>query len=438
MASRKAGLGFIVITLFIDILGLGLVIPILPRLVESFVGNDASEGAFYVGVLASAYALMQFVFSPIMGSLSDRYGRRPVLLLSLFGTGFDYVLLAFAPSLAWFFLGRVVAGFCGASIGTAAAYIADVSPPEKRAQNFGLIGMAFGLGFVAGPLLSALLGNVAVVLPGPLAELVGYSTLPGLRFPFVIAAGLSLANAMYGLFVLPESLLPENRRPFSWARANPIGTLSALTKYQAVYGLALTVFLMGLAQRCLESTWVLFTEYRFHWDIKATGISLAVVGLAAVVVQGGLVRRIMPKLGEPKALMVAIVVQAIAFVLYGLAQQGWQLYLFLVFGALAGIGMPAAQGLMSKAVPPNEQGMLQGGLASVTSITSILGPFVATNLFGFFISEKSPVKIPGAAFFAGAVMLVIALVAARRTFARGALPDAVSPSPVGPVGRGSG
>lgn len=425
MASRKAGLSFIVVALFIDILGLGLVIPILPRLVESFVGNDPSRGAFYVGALASAYALMQFVFSPIMGSLSDRFGRRPVLLLSLFGTGFDYVLLAFAPSLWWFFLGRIVAGFCGASIGTAAAYIADVSPPEKRAQNFGLIGMSFGLGFVAGPLLSALLGDIAMPLPGPIAELTGYATLPGIRFPFVVAACLSFANAMYGLFVLPESLEPANRRPFSWARANPIGTLVALTKYQVVLGLAITVFLMGVAQRCLESTWVLFTEFRFHWDIKATGISLAVVGLAAVVVQGGLVRRIIPKLGEQRALMMAITIQSIAFALYGLAPAGWTLYVFLVFGSLGGIGMPAAQGLMSKAVPANEQGMLQGGLASVTSITSILGPLLGTNLFGFFISDAAPVKVPGAAFFAGSVLLVLALFAARRTFSASLAPEGV-------------
>jgi MFS family permease len=196
MASeKKPALGFIVVTLFLDILGLGLIIPILPRLVERFVGNDATEGAFYVGVLAASYALMQFVFSPIMGSLSDRFGRRPVLLLSLFGAGFDYVLLAFAPSLAWFFVGRVVAGFCGASIGTAAAYIADVSPPEKRAQNFGLIGMAFGLGFVAGPLLSAFLGTIDLPLPGFIANLTGYATLPGIRFPFLVAACLTLTNA---------------------------------------------------------------------------------------------------------------------------------------------------------------------------------------------------------------------------------------------------
>ncbi|MDP2276033.1 MAG: TCR/Tet family MFS transporter [Archangium sp.] len=428
MASRKAGLGFIVVTLFIDILGLGLIIPILPRLVESFVGNDPGRGAFYVGALASAYALMQFIFSPIMGSLSDRFGRRPVLLVSLFGTGFDYVLLAFAPSLAWFFLGRVVSGLCGASIGTAAAYIADVSPPEKRAQNFGLIGMAFGLGFIAGPLLSALLGDVAMPLPHFISELTGYTVLPGIRFPFVVAALLSFTNAMYGLFVLPESLKLENRRAFSWARANPIGTLSALTKYPVVLGLALTLFLVGVAQRSLESTWVLFTEYRFHWDIKDTGISLAVVGLAAAIVQGGLVRRIIPKLGERKALTTGIIVSSIAFALYGLASAGWMLYVFLVFGSLGGIAGPAAQGLMSKSVPPNEQGMLQGGLASVTSITSVLGPLIATNLFGFFISDKAPVKIPGAAFFAGSGLLVLALFAARRTFAR-----VPAPSPGAPV-----
>lgn len=431
MASRKAGLSFIVVTLFLDILGIGLIIPILPRLVESFVGNDLTQGAFFVGALASAYAAMQFVFSPIMGSLSDRYGRRPVLLISLFGSGFDYVLLAFAPSLAWFFLGRVVAGICGASIGTAAAYIADVSPPEKRAQNFGLIGMSFGLGFVAGPLLSAFLGSVEMPLPHFIAALTGSETLAGIRFPFVVAACLAFGNAMYGLFVLPESLDPAHRRPFSWARANPIGTLAALTKYPVVLGLAFTLFLMGVAQRALESTWVLFTEHRFDWTIKDTGISLAVVGLAAAIVQGGLVRRVIPMLGERRALTTGIIISSIAYLLYGLAPAGWMLYVFLVFGALGGVAGPAAQGLMSKAVPPNEQGMLQGGLASVTSITNVLGPLIATNLFGYFISDAAPVKIPGAAFFAGTILLLGALVAARRTFRRvpvaGPPPVAASP-----------
>jgi len=418
MSSRKAGLGFIVITLFLDILGLGLIIPILPRLVESFVGNDPSQGAFYVGLLSASYAVMQFIFSPIMGSLSDRFGRRPVLLLSLFGAGFDYVLLAFAPSLAWFFLGRVVAGFCGASIGTAAAYIADVSPPEKRAQNFGLIGMAFGLGFVAGPLLSAFLGTIELPLPGFISQLTGYSHLAGVRFPFVVAAGLTFANAMFGLFVVPESLAPENRRAFAWKRANPIGTLKALAKYPVVLGLSLSFFLMGVAQRSLESTWVLYTEYRYHWDITMTGVSLGIVGVAAAIVQGGLVRRIIPALGERRALTSALVVMTIAFIGYGLAPFGWVLFIILVFASFGGIANPAAQGLLSKAVPPNEQGMLQGGIASVNSLTAIVGPPLATNLFGYFISAKAPIHLPGAAFFAASALAFAALLVARATFRR--------------------
>jgi DHA1 family tetracycline resistance protein-like MFS transporter len=416
--QRKPALGFIVVTLFIDILGLGLIIPILPRLVESFVGNDPTEGAFYVGALIATYAVMQFVFSPIMGSVSDRFGRRPVLLLSLFGVGFDYLLLAFAPSLAWFFVGRVVAGICGASIGTAAAYIADVSPPEKRAQNFGLIGMAFGLGFVAGPLLSAFLATVELPLPGFIAALTGYAVLPGIRFPFVVAALLALANALYGLFVVPESLAPENRRPFSWARANPVGTLFALSKYPVVLGLGLALFLAGVAQRCLESVWVLYTEHRYHWDVRATGISLGVVGIAAAIVQGGLVRRILPRLGERRALTLGMTITTVVFLAYGLAPWGWLLYVIIAVGSFGGIAMPAAQGLLSKSVPANEQGMLQGGVASVNSITAIVGPPLATNLFGYFISARAPFALPGASFFAASAIALSALIVARLTFKR--------------------
>jgi DHA1 family tetracycline resistance protein-like MFS transporter len=424
MASRKAALGFIVVTLFLDVLGLGLIVPILPRLVESFVGGDASEGAFYVGALAASYALMQFVFSPIMGSLSDRFGRRPVLLISLFGAGFDYLLLAFAPTLPWFFVGRLVAGLCGASVGTAGAYIADVSPPERRSQNFGLIGMSFGLGFIAGPLLSAFLGDVAVPLPGLLAEVSGHEVLPGLRFPFLVAAGLSLTNAAWGVFVVPESLPPEHRRPFSWARANPFGTLSALARYPVVLGLAMTLFLVGLAQRSLESTWVLYTKHRYGWSVRDTGISLAVVGLMAAVVQGGLVRRIIPVLGERKTLLLGASVSSVAFILYGSAPVGWLLYVFLVFGAFGGLVVPAAQGLMSKAVPPNEQGMLQGGLASLQSVTAIVGPPLATNLFGFFISPRAPVQVPGMALFVGSALMATGLGFAVRTFRRLPAPPA--------------
>lgn len=408
MSARKPALGFIVVTLFLDILGLGLIIPILPRLVESFVGNDATQGAFYVGLLTATYAVMQFFFAPIMGSISDRYGRRAVLLVTLFGQVLDYVLLAFAPTLGWFFLGRVIAGIGGASIGTAGAYIADVSPPEKRAQNFGLIGMAFGLGFIAGPLMSSVLGTVQLPWLG----------LDPLRTPFIVAGCFTLLNAVWGVFFVPESLAPENRRPFSWARANPFGTLSYLSRYPVVLGLAIVWCIIGIAQRCLESTWVLYTEHRYHWGVRETGFSLAMVGLAAALVQGGLVRRIMPKLGERRALIIALGVAACTYVGYGLASEGWMVFPVLAVSAFGGLAGPAVQGLMSRAVPPTEQGMLQGGLLGVGSLTSIIGPPLATNVFGYFISPRAPFALPGAAFFLGAVLAVIALLMALRTFRR--------------------
>ena len=411
MSARKPALGFIVVTLFLDVLGLGLIIPILPRLVERFVGNDPSEGAFYVGLLTSTYAVMQFFFSPIMGSISDRYGRRVVLLVTLFGQVCDYLLLAFAPTLWWFFLGRVIAGIGGASIGTAGAYIADVSPPEKRAQNFGFIGMAFGLGFIAGPLMSSVLGTVELSLPFGLH-------VEALRTPFLVAGGFTLLNAIWGVFFVPESLAPENRRDFSWARANPFGTLSYLTRYPAVVGLAVVWLFIGIAQRGLESTWVLFTEYRFHWDVRDTGLSLATVGISAAFVQSVVIRKVMPKFGERKTLVMALLVGAIGYAGYGLVTQGWMLYVVLLVASLGGLAGPATQGLLSKAVPPNEQGMMQGGLLAVGSLTAIIGPPLATNLFGFFISEKAPFHFPGAAFFSSAILALIALLLARRTFAR--------------------
>ncbi len=400
MSPRKPGLGFITVTLFLDILGLGIIIPIVPRLVESFVGSDLTQASRYTGALTAVYALMQFIFSPILGSVSDRFGRRPVLLCALFGSAFDYLLLAFAPSLAWFFVGRMVSGISGASIGTAAAYIADISPPEKRAQNFGVIGMAFGLGFVAGPLIGGIFGEA------------------DLRLPFLLAAGLTLANALYGYFVLPESLSMDHRRPFSWGRANPAGTLRSLAKYPVVLGLALTFFFLNLGQRGLESVWVLYTEHRYHWNIRATGISLAIVGMAAAIVQGGLVRRIIPALGERRSLIVGVIIGVIAQMLYGLATEGWMLYAFLIFGAFGGIAGPAAQGIMSRSVKTTEQGLLQGGLASVSSLTQIVGPLISTNLFGYFISPNAPAYIPGISFFAGALFFVIGLLIAQKTFSR--------------------
>ncbi len=400
MARRKAGLGFIMVTLFLDVLGIGLIVPILPRLLESFVGHKTDIASAWFAALSGSYALMQFVFSPILGSVSDRSGRRSVLLVSVFGQALGYLVLGLSPNLAWLFAGRIISGITSASIGTATAYIADVSPPEKRAQNFGLVGVAFGLGFIAGPLLGGLLGRVS------------------LHLPFLVAAGLSLANGLYGLFVLPESLDAAHRRPFSWARANPVGALKGLTRYPAVAGLVASIFLSFLAQRGLENTWVLAMGYRFQWDVTATGISLAVVGLGAAIVQGALVRRIVPALGERRALQAGMLAGIVAFVLYGAVPQGWMIYLALPIGSFFGIAGPATQGMLSKAVGPSEQGMLQGGLASLQSVTQVLGPLVGSSLFGFFISDDAPVKVPGATFYLGAFFIFLSLVLARRTFAR--------------------
>ncbi|MEY4529728.1 MAG: hypothetical protein RLZZ156_449 [Deinococcota bacterium] len=398
MSKRTPAIGFIFFTLFLDILGIGLIIPVLPKLIEEFTGNNTSNAAFYTGILTAVYALMQFIFAPILGSLSDQYGRRPVLLLSLFGLGVDYLLLAFAPNLIWFFIGRVIAGMTSASISTATAYIADVSPPEKRAQNFGLIGAAFGLGFIAGPALGGILGDV------------------GLRVPFFMAAGLTLVNWLYGFFILPESLGLENRRDFSWSRANPIGSLLALRKYPVVITLTASIVLSYLAQNALQTTWVLYTDYKFNWKPTDVGISLAVVGLTAAIVQGGLIRVLLPYLGEKKAILIGQISAVMSFTLYGLANQGWMMYAIIAIGAIGGIAGPALQGVISRGVPDNEQGSLQGSLASLASLTGVIGPLLANTAFGYFISDTAPIKIPGIAFFMAAGFSVLSLVLILRAF----------------------
>ncbi len=398
---HKPAIGFILVTLFLDVLGIGLIIPVLPKLVESFQGGNVSAAAGTLGLLVALYCLMQFLFAPLLGSLSDRFGRRPVLLGSLFGSGLDYILLAWAPSLPWFFLGRLVAGITGASYSTASAYIADVTPPEKRAQGFGLIGAAFGLGFIAGPALGGLLGNV------------------NLRLPFVVAAVLALLNWLYGLFVLPESLPRAERRAVSWGRSNPVGSLLALRSYPVLLGLTSTVFLVHLAHGALPSTWVLYTGYRYGWGPAEVGGSLAVIGIMAAVVQGGLVRVIVPRLGERRAMVVGLGISAMNFLAYGLATQGWMIYVVLVLGSIGAIGGPAVQALISKGVPANEQGAMQGALASLTSVAGIIGPLLATGLFAYFISERAPVRLPGAAFFMSSALVLAGLALALASFRRG-------------------
>jgi MFS transporter, DHA1 family, tetracycline resistance protein len=395
---RQASLNFIFVTLFLDVMGLGLIIPVLPKLVESFAGGEADASRVF-GYMVAVYAAMQFLFAPILGSLSDKYGRRSVILISLTGAGIDYLLLAFAPSLGWLFVGRVIAGITAANITAVTAYIADISPPEKRAQNFGMVGMAFGLGFIAGPLLGGLLGDI------------------GLNLPFLVVAGITLINALYGFFVLPESLSLENRREFSWARANPIGSLANLGRYPLVLGLAAVIVLSGLAQNALQSIWVLYTGHRFNWDAGDVGISLAIVGLSAALVQGGLVGRIVPRLGEQRAIILGLGISCIANLLYGLADRSWMMYTIPFLGALGFISGPSTQAIISKSVQPNEQGAMQGAITGILSLTGVVGPLIATSVFSYFIGATAPFQLPGAPFFLGAVFLLLSMFLAIWLFA---------------------
>jgi DHA1 family tetracycline resistance protein-like MFS transporter len=400
MRRRQASVAFVLVTLFIDMLGAGLVIPILPKLVESLLGGAISRASLVFGLLIALYSLMQLFFAPVLGALSDRFGRRPVILLALLGLGCDYVLLSLAPNLWWLVLGRVIAGICGATYTPAGAYIADVSPPEKRAASFGLMGVAFGLGFIAGPALGGLLGEGS------------------LRFPFVVAAGLSFANLLFGLFVLPESLKPELRRPLVLAQANPVGALRAVWRYRGVSSLIPVMLVTGLAQQGLQSVWVLYTGYRYGWGVAEVGISLAVVGLLFAVAQGVLVRPVVARFGEARTLIGGLAVAVAGFFLFGLATQGWMMYA-VTAGYMLGLGVlgPAAQGLMSRSVPANEQGLLQGAMASVNTGAAVIGPPLATAVFAFFVGPAAPVDLPGAPFFLGGVLLAAALALAVRNVA---------------------
>lgn len=397
-SARKPALGFIFVTLVLDILGIGLIVPILPKLVETLHGGGVAEASSVYGLLAALYSLMQFICAPLLGSLSDRFGRRRVILLSLFGSGLDLFLLAWAPSLSWFFLGRILAGITGANFAAATAYIADISPPEKRAANFGLVGAAFGLGFILGPALGGVLGSY------------------GLRVPFIVAGCLTLVNWAYGWLILPESLDPANRRAFSWRRSNPIGSLLDLRRHPVAFGLAGSLFLLHIAHQVFPSTWVLYTSYRYDWSPKQTGLSLAVVGFMAALVQGGLTRLVVKRGNEPLVATVGLLIGAVALVAYGLATQGWMVYVILVLASAGGVAGPAIQAMISRGVGADEQGGVQGSLTSLTSVAGIIGPMLMTWLFGHFISPKVPTQVPGAAFFFSAFLTLCALVWARRSF----------------------
>jgi DHA1 family tetracycline resistance protein-like MFS transporter len=396
--SKKAALGFIFVTLLLDVIGFGIIIPVMPKLIEELIHGDLSAASRWGGWLTFAFAIMQFVCAPVLGNLSDKYGRRPVLLFSLFGFGIDYLLLAVAPTIGWLFVGRIIAGITGASFTTASAYIADISAPAERAKNFGMIGAAFGLGFIIGPVIGGLLGSM-----GP-------------RVPFIAAAVLSLMNWLYGYFVLPESLSRENRRSFSWKRANPVGSLIHLRKYPALGGLIVSLVLIYIAGHSVQSTWAFFNMEKFKWDEKMVGISLGVVGLLVALVQGGLIRVVNPRLGNEKSIYVGLAFYTIGLILIAFAWQGWMMFAFLIPYCVGGICGPALQAVISNHVPSNEQGELQGALTSLMSATTIIGPPVMTNLFAHFTGHDAPVYFPGAPFLLGAVLMLGSTILAYRMF----------------------
>lgn len=401
MVSKKPAVGFIFITLLLDVTGWGIIIPVMPNLVRELLGGGAStlasvsDAATYGGWLIASYAITQFFCAPIVGGLSDRYGRRPVLLGSLFGFGVDFLFLGFAPTIEWLFVGRIIAGVMGASFSTAGAYIADISTPENKAQNFGMMGAAFGLGFIIGPVLGGLLGSY------------------GSRVPFFAAAGLALLNFLYGYFILPESLKEENRRAFTWKRANPIGTFKSLFRFEVIVGLFVSLALVNIAGHAIQSNWSYYTIEKFKWTPKLIGISLGVVGIVFSIVQGGLIRVIIPKLGQQRSVYVGLGLYALGFLLYAFATEGWMMYAFTVVYCFGGIAGPALQGIMSGILPPSEQGELQGGFTSLMSAASIVGPPIMNNLFAYFTGPDAPIYFPGAAMLLGAILTLMSALWAR-------------------------
>lgn len=398
--GRKAAIGFIFITLLIDVMGWGLIIPVMPKLISELKHIPVNEASTYGAALVSVYAITQFFFSPIIGNLSDKYGRRPVLLCSLAGFAIDYVFQALAPTYGLLFVGRVIAGITGASFTTGAAYIADVSTPETRAKNFGMIGAAFGLGFIIGPALGGLLAGW------------------GIRAPFYAAAVLCLLNFLYGYFVLPESLDKEHRRPFEWKKANPFGSLQFLRKTPNIAGFAICYFLLYLAAQAVQGNWSYFTIYRFGWKEEMVGISLAVVGVLVGLVQTVVTRRINPVLGNEKSIYLGLALYSAGLILFGVATSTWMMFVFLIPYCLGGIAGPALQASMAGHVARNQQGALQGALTSLMSLTTIIGPFIMTHLFRYFTTSKAPFILPGIPFFLGAFFMLMALVVIMNVFKR--------------------
>ena len=397
---QRAALAFIYVTVLLDMLAFGIIIPVLPHLIEQLAGGGIAKAAWWVGIFSTVFAIVQFVFSPVQGALSDRYGRRPVILISNLGLAVDFTVLALAPTLWLLFVARILLGMTAASFSTANAYIADITPKEKRAAAFGTLGAAFGIGFIVGPALGGFLGHLHI------------------RLPFWVAAVLSLINFCYGYFVLPESLPKERRSTrFDWRHANPFGAVVLLRRYPQVFGLATVFFLINLAQFSLNSTYVLYTDYRYGWGPQAVGYTLGLVGLCSGLVQAVLVRRLMPKLGERRMILAGLALCIVGYVFFGFASIAWVFLLGIPFLCLGGLAGPPAQAMMTHQVDPHEQGRLQGALTSLASLAGIFGPAMFANLFALFISDHAPIRhLPGAAFVLAALLLLAAtLVAIRAT-----------------------
>lgn len=388
-SKKQAALGFIFVTMLIDVIGWGIIIPVIPDLIKELINGDISEAAKIGGWLTFAYSITQFIFAPLIGNLSDKFGRRPIILISLFGFTLDYILLAFAPTITWLFIGRIIAGITGASITTASAYIADISTPENRAKNFGMIGAAFGLGFIIGPVLGGLLGQF------------------GARVPFYATAVLCFINFLYGYFVLPESLTADNRRAFNIKRANPIGSFLSLKKYPNLIGLVLAMFVLYVASHAVQSNWSYFTMYKFNWDVDMVGWSLGMIGLCVAVVQGVLIRWVNPKLGNEKSIYVGFFLYSIGMLLFAFATESWMMFIFLIPYCLGGIAGPALQAIISIQVPSTEQGEIQGTLTSLMSASAIVGPPIMTGIFYYYTNENATFTFAGAPFLLGGLLMII-------------------------------
>ncbi|MBX5480648.1 MAG: TCR/Tet family MFS transporter [Myxococcaceae bacterium] len=412
--GRRAAFVFIFITVLLDLIALGMIIPVFPSLLLGFEGGDTERTAKLIGLFTTVFALMQFLFSPLFGALSDRYGRRPVVLLSNFGLGFDYLVMALAPTLSWLFVGRIVSGITSASVPTAYAYVADTAAPEERPKYFGFLGVAFGVGFILGPFVGGVAGHFDP------------------RLPFFLSAGLSLLNGLYGLFVLPESLPKERRAQFRWSRANPVGSLVLLSSKKQLLGLAAVTLFADFAHVVLPTVFVLYAQYRYNWGEFATGLMMGVVGLCSMIVQGALVGPVIQSWGERRALLFALVMGGAGFVLFAFASTPWLFILGVPVMSLWGLANPAIQGLMTRKVGPSEQGQLQGANQSLMAVAELVGPSMFSFTFAWFISADAPLRLPGAPFLLATAFLVMAGgLAAWVT--RGASRDASPPKAAGPT-----